>query len=164
MLDLRRAGAADVATCRSLEKRARVRYYAFPGLEAAAAAPAIAAERFDAGPFWVAEIDATAVGYALAQPLDGALYIASIGVAPEASGRGLGAALMGAVAAEAERLGARAVTLATFKAPPWNGPWFRRHGFAPMPEAEIGPGLRAILDRHARVLDMAGRETLWKPL
>ena len=58
-------------------------------------------------------------------------------------------------------MGSPAVTLATFKSPPWNGPWFRRHGFAAMPEERIGAGLRAVLDRHAAFLDMATRETLW---
>jgi hypothetical protein len=56
---------------------------------------------------------------------------------------------------------AKAVTLATFRTPPWNGPWFRRQGFEPMPEDRIGPMLRAVLERHARYLDMSTREALW---
>jgi hypothetical protein len=53
---------------------------------------------------------------------------------------------------------ATAVTLATFRAPPWNGPWFRQQGFTIMPESEIGAGLRAVLIRHERFLDMRARQ------
>jgi hypothetical protein len=33
-----------------------------------------------------------------------------------------------------------------------------------MPESEIGAGLRAVLIRHERFLDMQTRETLWFPV
>jgi hypothetical protein len=58
---------------------------------------------------------------------------------------------------------ADAVTLTTFRTPPWNGPWFRGHGFEPMPDRCIGPMLRGILDGHSRSFDMSTRETLWRP-
>ena len=38
-----------------------------------------------------------------------------------------------------------AVTLTTFRGPRWNGPWFRRFGFVPMPAGQIGPGLAAVI-------------------
>jgi hypothetical protein len=58
---------------------------------------------------------------------------------------------------------ATAVTLATFRAPPWNGPWFRQQGFTIMPESEIGAGLRAVLIRHERFLDMQTAEGRTRP-
>ena len=104
------------------------------------------------------------LGFALAQPLDGLLYLANISVAPDASGRGVGQMLLARVSGLAHEGGFPAVTLATFRAPPWNGPWFRKQGFTPMPATRIGPGLQAVLGRHAAFLDMATRETLWTGL
>ena len=103
-------------------------------------------------------------GFALAQPLDGLLYLANISVAPRASGRGIGQALLARVLGLAHEGGLPAVTLATFRTPPWNGPWFRKQGFTPMPATRIGPGLQAVLERHAAFLDMTTRETLWTEL
>jgi hypothetical protein len=59
---------------------------------------------------------------------------------------------------------ATSVMLATFRVPPWNGPWFRRKGFTTMPESEAGAGLLAVLTWHASFLDMQIRETLWFPI
>src|ERR1700720_2217855 len=93
--------------------------------------------------------------------MDGALYLANISVLPDASNRGVGTRLLERVIAHARATQATAVTLATFRAPSWNGPWFRRQGFTTMPESEVGAGLRAVLTRHASFLDMQTRETLW---
>ncbi|MBX9840499.1 MAG: hypothetical protein K2Z80_01695 [Xanthobacteraceae bacterium] len=59
--------------------------------------------------------------------------------------------------------GCSAVALTTFRAPPWNGPWFRKLGFVSMPDAAIGPELRAIIEQQAACLDPRARETLWRP-
>jgi hypothetical protein len=40
-----------------------------------------------------------------------------------------------------------AVTLTTYRDVPWNGPWYRRRGFVDLADADLGPGLRAILER-----------------
>ena len=159
-----RAGRSDeVARFQAIDKAARSRYAALPGLEFAAQAPAIAAERFDASEIWVAEVDETVVGFVLLQSHGNTIYLANISVVLEASGHGIGKMLVTHAISRATATGANAVTLATFWAPPWNGPWFRRQGFTPMPESYIGPMLRAILDRHSRSLDMSTRETLWHP-
>lgn len=153
----------EVETLRALEKAARSRYLGLPGFTQAAEGPPIAAERFAVGGTVVAEIDGRVAGYVLTQTLDGLLYVANIMVAPDASGRGVGASLLRSAERRAAEHSPPAVALTTFRAPPWNGPWFRRQGYRPMPEDRIGPGLRAILDRHATVFDMTARETLWKP-
>nr|WP_246463204.1 GNAT family N-acetyltransferase [Nitrospirillum iridis] len=116
-----------------------------------------------AGTVWVADRDGAPAGFILLHPQDGQLYIANISVAPEAAGQGIGAALLAQALDDARALGAGAVTLTTFKAPPWNGPWFRRQGYAPMPTARMGPSLRATLERQAAFLDPSTREVLWQP-
>ena len=144
---------------------ARSRYAALSGFEYPAKASPIAADRLADGIVVVAEGSGDILlGFALAQPLDDLLYLANISVAPDASGRGIGQSLLARVSGLAHEGGLPAVTLATFKAPSWNGPWFRKQGFTPMPAARIGPGLQAVLDQHATFLDMATRETLWTEL
>jgi N-acetylglutamate synthase-like GNAT family acetyltransferase len=154
----------DIPALQAIEKEARTVYVSLAGFEFVAASPTIAADRLISGTTFVAEVSKSLVGLALVQPMDGALYVANISVLPDASNRGVGARLLDAVIAYAHSSNATAVTLATFRVPPWNGPWFRRHGFTTMPESEIGAGLRAILTRHASFLDMETRETLWVPI
>ena len=161
---LRSGTTDDIETLRAIDKAARARYAAFPPLGMNAERPPIAAERFAVGETIVAERVASVVGFALLQPLDGLLYLGNISVRPEAGGHGVGAALLEAVVDRAHAQGLPAVTLTTFKAPPWNGPWFGRFGFAPMPDDRIGPGLRAVVTRQAQVLDPGTRETLWRQI
>ena len=98
----------------------------------------------------------------LLQPLDGLLYIANVSVSAELAGLGIGRLLMTAAEHRAQQMKLAGLSLATFRIPFWNSPWFRRQGYSPIPDERIGPGLRAILDRHASYLDMATRETFWK--
>jgi hypothetical protein len=151
----------DILALQAIEKKARTVYAALAGFEFVAASPPITADRFISGTTFVAEVSELLVGFALIQPMDGALYLANISVVPYASKCGVGARLLERVIAHAR---ATAVMLATFRAPPWNGPWFRRQGFTTMPESEVGAGLLAVLTRHASFLDMQSRETLWFPI
>ncbi len=161
-----RPGRADeIERLRLLDRAARSRYAALSGFEYPAEAPLIAADRLTDGVVVVAEGSGNVLlGFALTQPLDDLLYLANISVAPHASGRGIGQSLLARVSGLAHEGGLPAVMLATFKAPPWNGPWFRKQGFTPMPAMRIGPGLQAVLDRHAAFIDMTTRETLWTEL
>ena len=93
--------------------------------------------------------------------LDRLLYLDNISVVTGGSGRGIGAALLAETLANAREIAAPAITLTTFREPVWNGPWFRRRGFEPMPEQEIGPGLAGVLRRQSQSLDPLTRETLW---
>ena len=54
------------------------------------------------------------------------------------------------VCAWAREHGHTAVTLSTFRDVPWNGPFYRRHGFADLPPAAWTPGMRAIREHEAR--------------
>jgi N-acetylglutamate synthase-like GNAT family acetyltransferase len=157
---LRPARADEIAALQTIDQAARSRYAGLPGFDYVATSTPIRAERFAQGETVIAELAGALVGFALSQPLDGMAYLANISVRPEA--RGVGGKLLQHVIGRARDSGMRAVTLTTFKAPPWNGPWFRRHGFVPMPDAHVGPDLRAVLARQAKFVDMATRETLWK--
>ena len=154
----------DTPALQVIEKKARAVYASLPGFEFVATSPPIAADRLISGTTFVAEVSKSLVGFALVQPMDGTLYLANISVLPEASNRGVGARLLERVIAYARARHATAVTLTTFRVPPWTGPWFRRHGFKTMPESEVGAGLQAILTRQASFLDMETRETLWLPI
>jgi len=147
-----------------IEKKARAVYASLAGFEFVTTSPPIAADRLMSGTAFVAEVSKSPMGFALVQPTDGALYLANISVLPEASNRGVGARLLERVIAYARASNAAAVTLTTFRVPPWTGPWFRRHGFKTMPQSEVSAGLQAILTRQARFLDMETRETLWLPI
>ena len=43
-----------------------------------------------------------------------------------------------------------AATLSTFRDVPWNGPFYRNHGFRDLQRAEWTPGMPAIRDQEAR--------------
>lgn len=161
---LRPGAAGDLATVQTLEKAARVRYLGVPELAFAAAAPPIAADRLRDGELILADEDGRILGFVLLGVIDTRLYVANISVAPDSSGGGVGAVLMAEAEQRAAARGLGAVTLTTFRAPPWNAPWFARLGFTPMPPALIGPELRAILERQAALLDPATRATLWLPV
>lgn len=160
----RSAVSDDIVTLCAIERAARRRYAEHGGPHAGVAeAPGIAPERFAVDETILATDAVGAIlGYALVQPLDGQLYLANIAVAPDAAGRGIGRALVARVEAHAGTRHFPGVALTTFRDPPWNGPWFRRLGWGPIPPDRIGPGLSAILARHAGFLDMTTRETLWK--
>ena len=161
---IRTAEAGDIARLRRIEKAARQRYRGLSGFEHIAEVPPIGEERFDGGETLVASLQGTAIGFVLLQIVDGSLYVANISVLPQASGRAVGRGLLAAAESRASEVDAAAVTLATFKVPRWNGPWFRRLGYQTMPEGQIGPELRAILKRQATFADPSLRETLWKQI
>jgi predicted N-acetyltransferase YhbS len=152
----------DLTAIQELEKAARSRYLHDPALAFVAASAPIALERLQAGELVLAEEGEGVIGFILINPMDDGLYIANISVAPGCSGRGIGAALMEDVLDRAMARGTRAVMLTTFRSPKWNGPWFRRFGFAPMPRERIGLGLRAVLERQAEFVDPTTREALWR--
>jgi len=55
-----------------------------------AASPPITADRLISGTTFVAEVSESLMGFALIQPMDGALYLANISVLPDASKPGGG--------------------------------------------------------------------------
>jgi len=72
------------------------------------------------------------------------VYVEEMDVLPEHGRRWLGARLLAGVCAWAQEQGYSAVTPSTFRDVPWNGPFYRRHGFRDLEPAEWTPGLLAI--------------------
>jgi ribosomal protein S18 acetylase RimI-like enzyme len=103
-----------------------------------------------AGRAWVAT-DATdvAVGYLIADVVDGNLHIEQVSVHPRCARRGVGRQLIDHLAAHAIATGLPALTLTTFAEVPWNGPYYRRCGFVVLNDEDLTPGLRAIREREA---------------
>jgi GNAT superfamily N-acetyltransferase len=99
------------------------------------------------------------VAYLLADVVDGNAHIEQVSVHPGWGRQGIGRALIDHFEEWAVGQGLPAVTLTTFADVPWNGPYYRRCGFRPMAEAELGPELAALrateqargLDRHPRL-------------
>ena len=105
----------------------------------------------DAGQVWVAcDATDTPVGMVIASVREGAVYVEEMDVLAEHGRRGLGGRLLDAVCAWAQAQGQPAVTLSTFRDVPWNGPFYRRHGFADLTPAEWTPGMQVIREQEAR--------------
>jgi GNAT superfamily N-acetyltransferase len=111
----------------------------------------------------VADCGGLAVGFLQFMPLDGAAYIAELNVLPTHAGHGLGAQLIDATAERAMARGLNALTLTTFRAIPWNAPYYKRLGFFEM--QTLSPGLAVIRDKHrAKGLTDADRVFMSRPL
>jgi ribosomal protein S18 acetylase RimI-like enzyme len=105
------------------------------------------------------------VGYALAIGDAGHAHLEQVSVVPWAGGRGVGAALVDAVAEWGRRQGASSLTLATFAELPWNAPWYRRLGFEVVPEEELDDELRAVIAHEVALgLDVSARVCMRRPL
>lgn len=105
------------------------------------------------GRVWVVldDGDDVPVGYLVAEPVDGCLHVEQVSVHPRAARRGFGRALVEHVAGLARAGGVPALTLTTFAEVPWNAPYYERIGFRVVPDAELTPGLRRIVDAEAAV-------------
>src|SRR5262245_52260659 len=101
-----------------------------------------------AGRAWVAA-DPTdvAIGYLIADVVDGNLHIEQVSVDPRWARRGVGRRLIDHLADHATATGVPALTLTTFADVPWNGPYYLRCGFVLLNDSELTPGLRAIRRR-----------------
>ncbi|TVT57414.1 GNAT family N-acetyltransferase [Amycolatopsis rhizosphaerae] len=103
-----------------------------------------------AGRAWVAVDGADcAVGYLIADFVDGCVHIEQVSVHPDHGRRGVGRALVDDVAVVAGSAGIPALTLTTFAEVPWNAPYYLRLGFRALDEGELTPGLQAIREREA---------------
>jgi GNAT superfamily N-acetyltransferase len=152
-VQLRPARPDDVTRLRDIEWASAQRYRDF-GLDHVADDEPASIETLAAyaadGRAWVAGTgDDLPVGYILVDEVDGAAHIEQVSVEPDHQGRGIGKALIGRARAWAEERGMPALTLTTFGHIPWNRPLYEHLGFRVIPEAELGPELRAVRDREA---------------
>ena len=103
-----------------------------------------------AGLLWVADAGDQLIGFAASAEFEDGLHLWELAVRHEAQGRGTGAALVAAVADEGRRRSLAAITLTTFRAIPWNAPFYARLGFIELPGAALNARLAAVLKREAR--------------
>jgi GNAT superfamily N-acetyltransferase len=162
---LRAATPDDFAVMAKISVEARSRYRTIAALGHVADTAAVAEHRFRRGRAIVAATAAqTVLGFALTRPVDALLLLDNISTSSKCRGQGVGARLLQAVLNEASTEGFSAVALTTFREPVWNGPWFRKFGFEPMPDHLIGTALRALIKHQSTYLDPRTRETLWRRL
>ncbi|WP_027344219.1 GNAT family N-acetyltransferase [Hamadaea tsunoensis] len=149
-MEIRLAYATDLPVFREIEVEAGRLFVdiGMPEIAGYEALPLEVLARHQAeGYAWAATAAGTAVGYLIAEPVDGCLHIEQISVLPSHGRRGFGAALLAAVAARAVADALPALTLTTFVDVPWNAPYYERHGFHRIGDDELTPGLRVIRDR-----------------
>jgi GNAT superfamily N-acetyltransferase len=115
--------------------------------------PVDALARFlEMGQVWVVcQDDDCPVGMVIGSILDGLAYVEELDVLPAHGRRGLGGRLLAHVCAWGAAQGCDAVTLSTFRDVPWNGPFYRRHGFRDLTPDEWTPGMLTIRQRETAV-------------
>ncbi len=80
------------------------------------------------------------VGFAASQPLAGDLYLRLLAVEPQHTRQGLGSALVAETLVHGRHIGAARCVLSTFRAVPFNQPYYERLGFRELPlEAAAAP-------------------------
>jgi GNAT superfamily N-acetyltransferase len=100
------------------------------------------------GRLWVALSDAAPVGFAQIEMLAADMpHLNEIDVEPSHGRRGLGTALVRAVCAWATDVGYPQLTLVTFRAVPWNMPFYARMGFVEVSCEDWRPELAAVVAR-----------------
>jgi ribosomal protein S18 acetylase RimI-like enzyme len=165
---IRRARRDELEALRTIEREAG-RAFASVGMPEIASAdpPSIAElESFVASRgAWVAVDESDQpVGYLLSHEVDGCAHIEQVSVAPDHARRGLGAALIDRLAADAAGQGRPALTLTTFRDVPWNAPYYARLGFLTVEPAEHGPELRELVEREKnRIPGAAPRISMRRP-
>ena len=92
---------------------------------------------------WTDEHDRP-MAYLLAGIVDGCAHLEQVSVHPDAARRGLGRRLVGRLEEWAREHGLPAITLTSYVAVPWNGPYYERLGFRFLADDELTPGLREI--------------------
>jgi GNAT superfamily N-acetyltransferase len=79
------------------------------------------------------------VGFALVGEVDGEGHLEELDVDPEWGRRGIGRRLVEHACAWAKSQGYAQITLSTFRAVPWNAPFYARLGFVETEPSSLGP-------------------------
>jgi GNAT superfamily N-acetyltransferase len=96
---------------------------------------------------WVAEEAGDVIGFLTADIAGDELHIDEFNVRLDRQAQGIGRQLIAAAVNDARSRMLEAVTLTTFRAVPWNGPFYEGTGFKVLSGRDISPRLQAILDR-----------------
>lgn len=99
------------------------------------------------GLLWVALVDDHPVGFALVRMLsDVQPHLEELDVLRSHGRRGIGSALVRAVCSWASSSGYLQLTLTTFRAVPWNMPFYAALGFEEVSSSDVGPALTAAIE------------------
>lgn len=102
------------------------------------------------GLLWVALVDDHPVGFALVRMLSEAEpHLEELDVLRSYGRRGIGSALVRAVCSWASSAGYMQLTLTTFRAVPWNMPFYAALGFEELSPGDVGPALSTAIDGEA---------------
>jgi GNAT superfamily N-acetyltransferase len=110
------------------------------------------------GQVWVAA-EEQPIAWIAVEVVDGCAHVEQVSVHPDHARRGIGKSLLDHVDTWARARNLSALTLTTFRAVPWNGPYYERLGFQQV--TTLTPGLAEIVRRETeRGLDPTGRTCL----
>jgi len=145
----------DVPYLKPIERAATLRFRdheAFDAFWALNFSSELFAREVARGALWVATLgdDDRPIGFAFTSEIDGNAHLEEIDVHPDASGQGVGSALLARVADEARRQGYDALTLSTLEDVPWNAPYYAKRGFAIVPLDELTEGYIELLEQEAQ--------------
>lgn len=118
------------------------------------------------GRLWVAVAGDVPVGFAHVIILESGLaHLEELDVHPDHGRRGLGTKLVETVCEWVKGHGYQALTLTTFREPPFNMPFYRRRGFNELPPEALTADLRNIINHETRRgLDPEKRVVMiWRP-
>ena len=157
-----RTDDAELAELAAIEVRAG-RLFAEVGMDAIAEDDPPTAQELRAAVAIIVAVDGTdrPVGYARVELVDDHAHLEQLTVDPAFGRRGIGAALVDAVAELARSRGDDELTLTTFRDVPFNAPYYRRLGFEDIGAAVRAPGLvQLVAAEAAHGLDPAARVTM----
>ncbi|NUS21849.1 MAG: GNAT family N-acetyltransferase [Mesorhizobium sp.] len=150
MITIRPARSEDAKALPAIEQSAGEAFRAIAELAWLADGDNVSVERHRAliagGACWVAaDEEDRPVGFLSAGIEGDALHIWELDVDLDRQGQGIGRALLERAVADAGRRGLAGVTLTTFRAVPWNAPFYRKFGFRVLEGAEIDERLASLL-------------------
>jgi GNAT superfamily N-acetyltransferase len=106
----------------------------------------------------VAIADSQPVGFGVYVTLGSDAYLDQLSVSPEHTGRGVGGRLLDRLIDQAKSRNHDVMTLITYDDLPWNGPFYRKHGFTALTAEMLPTYLADYLDRERRLgMDMSSR-------
>lgn len=155
---VRRGRPEDIPYLQPIERAATLRFRdheSFAAFWALDFSPELFARELEHGTLWVATMSTEGrdsdepVGFAFWTAIDGNAHLDEIDVHPDASGQGVGSALLERIADEARAHGYRALTLSTLEDVSWNAPYYERRGFRIVPLDELTPGYLELLEHEA---------------
>ncbi len=147
---LRLARAEDAGAFHTVEEDAADLLRQEPSLQGIPVPPSTSAADYHIligkGHCLSATLNGQVIGFAAARPVGRELHLDEISVSRSHQGKGIGAALLEALAVDAGNSGFRAITLNTYRDIPWNAPFYARHGFVEVENFEGRPHLAESLE------------------